>query len=41
VLEVTKVKLIEKSREGDCYLMDDFRALGIFDDDELYDINLC
>jgi hypothetical protein len=40
-LEVTKAKLIEKSRKGDCYLMDDFRALGIFDDDELYDINLC
>jgi hypothetical protein len=40
-LDVTKVKLIEKSREGDCYLMDDFGAIGIFDDDELYDINLC
>lgn len=40
-LEVTKAKLIGTSREGDHHLMDDFRALQIFNDDELLEINLC
>jgi hypothetical protein len=30
-----------KSQEHDQYLMDDFCALGIYDNGELYDLNLC
>ncbi len=33
--------LIMKSQEHDQYLMDDFCALGIYDNGELYDLNLC
>jgi hypothetical protein len=41
-LEVTKAKLIGTSHEGDCHLMDNFRALQIFNkNNKLLDINLC
>jgi len=38
-LEVTKAKVLPLCREGDRYLMDDFRALQNLDDADLYDIN--
>jgi hypothetical protein len=40
-MEVTQAKIVPLSREGDCHLMDRFRELGCFDDDELYHINAC
>jgi hypothetical protein len=38
-LDVAKAKLVLLSREHDCYLMDNFRFLPNFTDDNLYDIN--
>jgi hypothetical protein len=35
-MEVTQAKIVPLSREGDCHLMDRFRELGCFDDDELH-----
>ena len=40
-LEYTEAKTLSLSRERDSYLMDEFRKLGIFSDDQLYDINAC
>jgi len=38
-LEVTKAKVLPLCRDGDQYLMDDFRTLQNLDDSDLYDIN--
>ena len=40
-LEVTSARLIPICRANDRHLMDDFHALRIFDNDQLYDLNLC
>lgn len=40
-LEVTKVKTIKTSHEGDHHLMGDTRLLQAFSDNDLCDINLC
>jgi len=40
-IEVTNTRRVMTCREHDSYLMDDFRQLLIFDDSELYDLNLC
>jgi hypothetical protein len=39
-MEYTEAKVLELSRgEGDSYIMDEICSLGIFSDDQLYDIN--
>jgi hypothetical protein len=40
-LEYTEAKVLELSREGDSYIMDKICSLGIFSDDQLYDISAC
>jgi hypothetical protein len=40
-LEYTEAEVLELSREGDSYIMDKIHSLGIFSDDQLYDINAC
>ena len=41
VLKVTVARLTVMSCINDQHLMDDFRSLGIFNNDQLYDLNLC
>ena len=40
-LEVTNAQLAPLSQENDRYLMDDFSQLHIFDNADLFNINLC
>ena len=40
-LEVTSARLIPICQVNDRHLMDDFHALRIFNNDQLYDLNLC
>ena len=40
-LEVTSARLIPICQVNDSHLMGDFCALGIFNNDQLYDLNLC
>ena len=40
-LEVTSARLIPICQVNDRHLMDDFHAHGIFDNDQLYNLNLC
>jgi hypothetical protein len=40
-LEYTDAKVLELRREGDSYIMDEIWSLGVFSDNQLYDINAC